>query len=321
MIALYLCLALLWHAAAAVAEPPLKPLTFMPLWVPQAQFAGYFVAYERGLYRQHGIDVTILPGGPGHSVAAALESGRADVGTLWLSTAIRMRAQGSRVVNVAQVVERSSQVLLAKKSSGIAVPSDLNGKTVGVWEGDLGLQAQAFFKKYNLNVRTVPQGSTINLFLRDGVSAAVGMWYNEYHTALDSGINTYELTTFFFSEHGLNFPEDGLYCREEAFLRDPALYRAFAQASLEGWQYAFAQPEDALDIVMKYVADAHLAATRVHQRWMLERMKDVILFVNGAPPGTLRRVDYDHVAQALLLSGRITAVPEFAAFYRAEVPR
>ena len=321
MAALYLCLALLWRAAAAVAEEPLQPLTFVPLWVPQAQFAGYYVAYERGLYRRHGIDVRILRGGPGRSVPAALESGRADVGTLWLSTAIRMRAHGARIVNVAQVVERSSQVLLAKKSSGISVPSDLNGRTVGVWEDDLGLQAQAFFKKYNLNVRTVPQGSTINLFLRDGVSAAMGMWYNEYHTALASGVNTYELTTFFFSEHGLNFPEDGLYCREETFLKSPDLCRAFARASLEGWQYAFAQPEEALDIVMKYIADAHLAASRVHQRWMLARMRDVILFPNGQPPGALRRVDYDQVAQALQLSGQISAVPDFDSFYKGELQR
>jgi len=67
-------------------------------------------------------------------------------------------------------------------------------------------------RKYDLTVQVVPQSFSVNLFLRDGVDVASAMWYNEYHTILNCGIDPDEPTTFFFHEHGLNFPENGIYC-------------------------------------------------------------------------------------------------------------
>lgn len=304
-------------AARAFAQGPLAPARFIPHWAPQAQFAGYYVACERGFYRKHGLDLTILPGGPDRPASRALETGQADFATLWLSTAIRLRTQGAKIIHVAQVVQRSSLMLVAKASSGIQTPGDLNGKKVGVWEGDFMLQPLAFFKQYRLDVRTVPQASTINLFLRDGVDAAVAMWYNEYHTLLNAGINADELTTFFFNEYGLNFPEDGLYCREDG---DRALCRAFAEASLQGWLYAFAHPEDALDVVMAYIGRTHLPASRVHQRWMLARMQDLIMPAGNATSlGLLRADDYRRVAAALQDNGWIETAPELESFSIGQV--
>jgi NitT/TauT family transport system substrate-binding protein len=303
--------------AAATDTIPLRPASFIPHWLPQAQFAGYYVAYDQGLYRSRGIDLTILTGGPDRPASEWLDTGKADFATLWLSTAIQMRARGAPIVNLAQMLERSSLMLIAKKSSGISVPSDMRDKKVGVWGGDFLLQPLAFFKRNDLSVQAVPIAGTINLFLRDGVEVTVAMWYNEYHTILSSGIDPDELTTFFFHEQGLNFPEDGIYCREHTLRADPALARGFVQASLEGWQYAFAHPDEAVDVVMKYMAEAHIGTNAAHQRWMLDRMRDLIV-----PPdapltlGTLRRADYDLVAQTLKDNGWITEVPDFTAFHQ-----
>jgi NitT/TauT family transport system substrate-binding protein len=320
-IGLALCLALAARIAAAAGPDSLTPATFIPHWLPQAQFAGYFVAYERGMYRQRGIDLTILTGGPDRPASEALENGRVDFATLWLSTAIQMRARGVPIVNVAQVVERSALLLVARKTSGINTPADMNGKKVGVWDGDFMLQPQGFFKQYGLDVRIVPLASSVNLFVRGGVDVVVAMWYNEYHTILNTGINADELNTFFFHEHGLNFPEDGIYCREEMLRADPDRCRAFAQASLAGWQYAFAHPDEALDIVMRYMADARVASNRPHQRWMLARMKDIILPAdNSVPMGALARADYERVAGALQERGSIPHIPDFDGFYRPPIP-
>lgn len=69
-------LLLLCGAGSAAGQMPLRQANFIPLWLPQAQFAGYYVALERGIYRRHGIDLTILPGGPDQPVSKALQEGQ-----------------------------------------------------------------------------------------------------------------------------------------------------------------------------------------------------------------------------------------------------
>ena len=159
----------------------------------------------------------------------------------------------------------------------------------------------------------------MHLFLRGGVAAASAMWYNEYHTLLNSGLNADELHPFFFDQHGLNFPEDGLYCLEETFRRDPAACRNFVRASLEGWEYAFAHPEEALDVVMRHIREANGGTNRIHQKWMLARMKDLIS--PPSPPGgavalgSLRQEDYLRVAGEMKINGLITEIPSHGEFY------
>ena len=314
-----LCLILLFMVTvkAGAEERPLKKASFIPQWVPQAQFAGYYVALELGFYKKHGIDLTIIPGGPNNAPSDLLKDNRAQFGTMWLSSGIQMRAQGIRVVNIAQILQRSALMLVAKKSSGIKTPQDMDGKKVGLWGPVFQIQPKAFFRKYNLDVKTIRQSYSVNLFLRDGVDVASAMWYNEYHTILNCGLDPSELTTFFFYDHALNFPEDGIYILEENLQKDPDLSRAFVKASIEGWRHAFSNPDEALTIIMRHLHEAHIPVTRVHQKWMLERMRDLILPKgSGIPMGRLLFEDYLRVAKGLKENALIKDIPVFSCFYR-----
>jgi NitT/TauT family transport system substrate-binding protein len=287
------------------------------LWLPQAQFAGYFVAYEKGFYKEQGLDVTLINGSPDLPPAESLAKGKTDFAMMFLFKAIEQRANGIRLVNIAQTSQRSALMLVAKKSSNILKPEDLNHRKVGVWRSEYKILPQAFFNKYGLDVEIFPITSSINLFLWDGIDAINAMWYNEYHVVLNSGYNPDELTTFFFFDHGLNFPEDGLYTLEETYARDPETCRAFARASIEGWWYACENPDTTIQIVMSYMKKAHVPANLAHQTWMLNRMRDVILPAQGSTEmGILRREAYDLVAKNLIECGVIKAVPDFDAFYK-----
>jgi NitT/TauT family transport system substrate-binding protein len=146
------------------------------------------------------------------------------------------------------------------------------------------------------------------------------MWYNEYDTIINSGINPDELSTFFFSDYGLNFPEDGIYCLEETLKKDPDAARAFVKASFEGWQYAFAHQEEAIDIVLDHMRKAHIPANRVHQKWMLERMKDLIMPADRPQlSGALQKDDYNNVSAALMDTGIIKEAPAFDEFYSPDI--
>ena len=296
----------------------LKKASFIPQWVPQAQFAGYYIGLEKGIYKKHGIDLTIITGGPDYSPSELLTDGRADFASLWLSTGIQIRAEGEKIFNIAQIMQRSALMLVAKKANGIEKPRDMNGRKVGLWGPVFQMQPRAFFKKYDLAVQVIPQSFSVNLFLRDGVDVASAMWYNEYHTLLNCGIDPDELTTFFFHEHGLNFPEDGIYVLEETYNKDPELCTAFVLASIEGWRYAFDHPDEALAVTMRNLKKEHIPTTLVHQKWMLERMKDLILTENGEDTdiGGLLIEGYSRVARGLKSMGLIDSVPGFTSFYK-----
>jgi NitT/TauT family transport system substrate-binding protein len=316
--ALLLVLALtVWPCWKVQAEPPLKPVSFMPQWIPQAQFAGYFVAHDKGFYRESGLDVTLLPGGPGKDCFTSIASGQVTFGTGWLSSAIQRRASGVPIVNLAQMMQRSSLLLIAKRSSGIRTAKDLNGKRVGFWVGEFEAPEAVFVKKHHLKFPIIPNYTTVTVLLKGAVDAVAAMWYNEYHLIFNGGFNPDELTLLRFSDLGVDFPEDGLYCSEEAYKADPEACAAFVAASLKGWLYAFEHEDEALNIVMKYARAAYTGTNRAHQRWMLSAVKGLMLGNGGQKEmGKLNRADYEKVGNALKSLSLIRFVPKYKEFYR-----
>jgi ABC-type nitrate/sulfonate/bicarbonate transport systems, periplasmic components len=302
---------------AMAGEPTHAALVLQ--WQPQAQFAGYYVAQAKGFYREAGVDLNIISGGPDVVASRLLTSGQAQFATMFLATGMERRAEGLPLVNLAQLVQRSALMLFVHAGSNIHEPKDLDGKRVGLWDNEFQLQPRALFQRLGVHPVIVPQSNTLSLFLRGGVDAASGMWYNEYHTLLASGLDPEDLRVFFYRDMDLNFPEDGLYTLEKTLAADPALCRAVAQASLRGWEYAFAHPEEALDVVQTRQREAHLPTNRAHQRFMLARMRDVILgqAADHVPPlGVLSRADFDRVAETLTRQGLLHARPSFADFYK-----
>jgi len=308
--------------APVVQSQPLRKITFVPHWIPQAQFAGFYVAKDLGIYEKHGIDLTLITGGPKVSTASLLESGKVDFALLWLSNAIQLKAKKFDLVNIAQLLTRSALMLISKKSSGIKTPQDMNGKKVGIWGGDFQIQPMAFFKEYNLKVTPIMQGNSINLFFFDGIDVTSAMWYNEYHTIINSGFNPDELNTFFFSDYGLNFPEEGIYCSKEFYEANPEICKQFVAATLEGWKYAFEHPEEAITIMLKHINEAKLPINKTHQRWMLAKMKDLIFPANKMDNfEKLPKDNYLLVANKLREGEFINEIPEYDSLYKPVIIR
>jgi NitT/TauT family transport system substrate-binding protein len=312
-----LALLLLQPVVSLGAETALKKASFCPQWIPQAQFAGYMVALEKGFYREAGLDLNLMVGGPQKPPFVALESGEATFCADWLSSGIEKRVSGLPIVNLAQISQRSALMLVAKKKSGIEQARDLNGKNVGLWQGQFEIQPKVFFEKYGLKVNIIPNYSSVSLFLKGGVDAMSAMWYNEYHTILNSGMNPDDLTLFFFSKLGLNFPEDGIYCTKETLREHPKLCKDFVKASIKGWLYAFENQDDALNIVMKHAKAAHTGTNKAHQRWMLACMKKLIIPEDDAGiVGKLNLADYALVCDILRDFHLIDRAPQYDDFYR-----
>ncbi len=255
----------------------LKKVVFTTHWIPQAQFAGYYYAKEKGIFKKYGLDVEIKSSGITESSQDLLAEGKTDFALMFFSTALTERLKDRDIVNVAQLSQKSALIFLAKKSSGIRIPEDFEGKKVGIWKTGFEEMPRAFFNKYKLDVNIVYLSSSVNLFVLGAIDVMTVMWYNEYHTVLNSGYNEDELIPFFFSKHGLDVPEDGIYCKREYYKNNKETTEKFVKATLEGWKEAFKHPQEALDIVIKYMNKDKIAANRAHQQWMLNRIKDIFM--------------------------------------------
>jgi NitT/TauT family transport system substrate-binding protein len=306
----------LWSGGqSATGAGRLEKATLILQWEPQAQFAGYYMALEKGFYRAHGLDVEVVPGGPAIDPVAYLQSGKADFATSFLTGAITAAASGVPLVDVGQVVNRSSLMIVARRSA-IKDRDDLDGRRVSLWGQSFRAAYLGYFATAGLEPRIVPQYYSVNLFLQGGVTACAAMEYNEYHSIMQAGVDAGELTTFFMRDVGFGFPEDGIYTLAATARQRPRVCREFAAASLEGWEYARQHPDEAVDSVMTHAAAAHVPTNRVHQRWMLDHILTAIYpgEHDTWQTGVLARADYERVKAIMIGEGLIAGAPTYERF-------
>ena len=298
-----LAMALLFAPASALA---LAKVSLQLQWVHQAQFAGFYMAQDKGLYRKAGLEVEIRPGGPEINPLNELAALRCDFATSWLSEAMVLRGKGVPLLNLAQLTQRSALMLVTFADAGIESIKDLRGRRVGLWRNQFSVPTRALFRREKVRVSEVKQSVSMAPFLNRAVDAAMAMLYNEYHALYQAGINFDQLKVFPFDDLGLNFPEDGLYTQEDTWLDQQDVCRRFVRASLEGWRLAFAHEDQALASVMKRVNDARLASNRPHQQWMLGVMKKLYTHRVGLElMGQLLPRDVEQVGLVLLEQGFI----------------
>lgn len=289
-------------------------------WFPQAQFAGYIMAYEKGFFTDAGIDMKLsFSDGVGSPLAKILD-GEIDFCTAWLSQTIALKSEGADILNFCQILQKSSLMLVAKKESGIENPQDFNGKKISLWSGDFSVQPHAYFNKYQISYVEVKQSYNIYGFLADAWDVASAMYYNEYYKMILSGVNEDELTTFFFSDYDLNFPEDGIYTTNKTYTSDPELCHKIYDISLKGWEYAFNNKDETLITIMNYCDEYKMQTNYAAQKWMLQVIEESIKYEvgdNRSNWGKLKQQDYEKVAGILLQQNIINQIPDFSDFYRS----
>jgi NitT/TauT family transport system substrate-binding protein len=277
------------------------------------------VAQDTGLFRKAGLNVRLSWTAAGERPFEQLVEGHCDFCTGWLSDAMHDCDAGKRLVNIAQVFQHSSTMLVTWSHSGIKVPQDMTGKRVGLWGGNNDVQALAFFKEHHVQPTIVPQSASIVPFLRGAVDVASAMHYNEYHKLIEAGISPSDLRVFSFAEYNLAFPEDGLYCTAATRQSRAGLCAKVVAACREGWDYALQHEAETLDVVMKYCGEANVRTNRNHQRWML---RSIALAIRGrpgstpAPFGSLSPDVYHSVARKLQDQQFLRAAPNFDQFYQ-----
>src|SRR5690606_33164776 len=292
-------------------------VTLQLKWVAQAQFAGYFVAKDKGFYAEEDLDVTIKPGGPDIAPEQVIAGGGADVVVTWMAAALAARDKGVGLVNIAQPYKKAGMQLVCPADGPIKTEADFKGKTLGVWFFGNEYPFYAWMNKLGYSTEGGPEGVTVlkqsfdvQPLIQKQADCISVMTYNEYWQLIDAGYKPEDLIVFNYTEMGVDLLEDGLYAMEDK-LQDAAFKEKmvrFVRASMKGWEYAMANPEEAAEIVMD-----NGGQDENHQVRMMGEVAKLI----DKPDAKLIVPAYERTAKALLDQKIITKEPEGA--YTTEI--
>ena len=314
-IALTMGLAMSLMAGSALAK---DKLTLQLKWVTQAQFAGYYVAKDKGFYDAVDLDVEIKPGGPDIAPPQVIAGGGADVILDWMPSALATREKGVPLVNIAQPFKRSGMMLTCRKETGIKSPADFKDKTLGVWFFGNEYPFLSWMSQLGIKtdgseggVKVLKQGFNVDPLLQKQADCVSTMTYNEYWQVIDAGLSADQLITFKYEDEGVSTLEDGIYVLEKS-LEDPKMVdklARFVKASMKGWAWARENSDAAAMIVLEN--DASGAQTEAHQK----RMMGEINKLTAGSDGTLDVAAAERTVATLMKGGSdpvITKKPEGA---------
>jgi ABC-type nitrate/sulfonate/bicarbonate transport system substrate-binding protein len=231
--------------AAAAADVSLR----LP-WILNVQAAGYVMALEKGFYEDAGLTVEIVPGGPGMSSTALVASGANTFGTNDVNGIILGANQGMDLVMVAACFQRHPAGVITVEASGIREPADLAGKTLAYTEGGPWTLTQAMLARAGVSlddINLVVSPST-ELLINGNVDAKTGFTVNEPIAVELAGLPTHLIVP---ADWGIQTYAEVIFTTRSVLEADPEMVRNFVAASIRGYEYAYANPEETVEVVTR----------------------------------------------------------------------
>ena len=247
-----------------------EEIVFSPQWTPQAQFAGYYVAEAKGFYKEAGLNVHIAHPSASNPCINRLKSGSSQIITLQLPTAMHYIDEGIPLINVLQVLQNNSQMIVSHKP--LKSIHDLDGKKVGTWYVGFSELAYAMARQQKVEWEWVPFIQHVNLYVSNAVDATMAQSYNEFFQLKLAGQRFQDSQLIYLADIGCNIPEDGIYVTADYYRAHPQAVDKFVRASQKGWEWAANHPKETLDIVMDVVRRNGVNTNRPAQRWMLDQI-------------------------------------------------
>ena len=328
--ALGIVLALAAAACSSAAAPTTASMTkvkFQLQWVTQAQFAGYYAALDQNYYKDAGLDVEILIGGPQVNNVQVVASGGADLGVAWLPNMLRSRegtadTAGTDLVSISQIFSRSGTRMVSFKDKNITSPADMAGKKIGSWLGGNEPELFAALTKAGSDPtkeNIIQQNFNMDGLLSGDLDVAQAMIYNEYAQVLEA---KNAATGAQYKPEDLNVIDFNDPSVGTAMLQDQVFASAgwlakagntdvatkFLTASYRGWIYCRDNAQKCVDLVL--AKGSQLGAS--HQAWQMNEINALIWpSTNGI--GQFDQTAYDQTVQIATTYGVLTKAPDSAA--------
>ncbi|HEX2099603.1 MAG TPA: ABC transporter substrate-binding protein [Candidatus Synoicihabitans sp.] len=217
-------------APGTAGAPPRTAIRLQTDWYPQAEHGGFYQALAKGFYAEAGLDVTILPGGPGPRTPQKVIGGAADIAMYRSDDIIVHAATGLPFVFLAAFMQHDPQAILVHDSSPVRTFADLDGKSVMAIPGSNWIQYLQ--QRYDISFRLVPLNWGIAQFLADKTFIQQCFITNEPYYVRQQGAQP---RTLLIAGSGYD-PYRGLFTTQRFWRENREAVRAFVAASLRGWE-------------------------------------------------------------------------------------
>jgi NitT/TauT family transport system substrate-binding protein len=305
------------------AGAALTPVKFQLKWVAQTQFAGYFAALDQNYYKDAGLDVTLLLGGPNINEVQIVATGGADMGTTWLPSMLQSREGGTDLVSIAQLFQRSGTRMASFKPAAITSPSNMKGKRIGSWLGGNEPELFAALTKAGMDPtkeNIIKQNFDMSGLLKGDLDTAQAMIYNELAQIFEA---KNPATGALYKPEDLdivdfNDPSVGTaMLQDEIFASDKWLKTGnnadtatkFLTATYKGWIYCRDNPDKCVQIVL--AKGSQLGAS--HQAWQMNEI-NALIWPSPNGVGTLDKALWDQTVQIATTYKVLKAPPTDGAF-------
>jgi len=306
----------LWAAfvAATVVATPLAAsaqdkATLRLKWLAQAQFAGFYMAKEKGFYSQAGIDMTINPGGPNLQTENLVASGADTFGLSGgTESVLAARDKDLPIVLVGTMHQKTPFAFIVKEDGPIKTIEDLKGKKAATWFTGAHLVFYAVLASRGIqqsDLTIIPQQVSLTPFMNGEVDMATVAYYNELYVLQSRGVKN--LRFFVPDDYGVVLPRDTMITTEKVIRENPKMVQGFVTASMKGWVYAFKNRKETIDVIMKLSPTLE----RPHQEFMLDEVAKLMVAGKAETDGmgvidmNAVKITHDLFLQAKVLSKAI----------------
>lgn len=323
--------------STAASEAPSAPaaeaaaVSLQLQWAPQAQFAGYFAADKQGYFAAENLAVTIIPGGPNVvPQAVGSQRGGPEFTISWVPKVLEAREQGSDLVDIAQIFQRSGTLSVSWVASAITDPCQFAGKKIGVW--DFGNEYEVTAAATNCGLTTglenggaadtqyqkVIQPFDMTLLLSKQIDVAEAMIYNEYAQVLEATnpetgalYQPADLNVINYNDFRVAMLQDAIFSRAawlaEGTNRDIAV--RFVRASLKGWIYCRDNPADCV----QYTTDSGSQLGAGHQAWMMNEV-NALVWPSKLGVGNIDPIFWSQTTKVAINAGIIKSMPTITSY-------
>ncbi len=294
---------------------PLTSIKLQLQWLPQAQFAGYYVALDQGYFEEEGFDtVDIVPSGGDIVPQDALVAGDVDFAIAWVPKVLgTLEATGAELTDIAQVYQKSGTLQVSFADKGVPTVADFEGKRIGSWGFGNEWEIFAAMAAEGLDASTVSittQDFSMNALLDGDVDAAQAMTYNEWAQILEvvnpATGKLYQPEDFdvvSYEDTDGAMLQDAIWADTARLADDPAYADAavrFLKAVTKGWIFARDNPEEAATITYDAAINAEAAfpVGPVHQLWQMNEVNKLIW--TGSKFGIVDKAAWDKTVKGAL---------------------